>query len=1221
MDFDSSTVSKPSATTETVTNLLGDGATLVGSVNPNGGASTVWFEWGSTSALGNVTPQQSIPSGSNPVTATATISSLASNTTYYYRIDATNSAGKSTGNILSFTTLSVLPPPVLLTPPNGSANISTAPTFTWTSVPNATSYRLMVANNAAALPTDPTASTCGAGCLIDVTPVGTSYTPPPGVLAVGVQYFWQVHARSPQQYGSWSTVSSFATGQSTIASLSISPSSNVPSGSYSTLTITLSGPAPSGGALVALSVNNLTAYPVPSSITVPAGAISESSTVEAGPASAPTTVLVTGTYGGTQTVSLTVSPNTSTITTGAANGITSYSAVLNGTVNPEGATGYAYFQYSTDSTFATSLCTSANATLTANTTVQAVSISTTGSYGSSCAALPSGTTYYFRTAFYNGSNSQTIYGPVQSFTTLATPVTTGAANPITSYSAILNGTVNPEGATGYAYFQYSTDSTFATSLCTSANATLTANTTVQAVSISTTGSYGSSCAALPSGTTYYFRTAFYNGSNSQTIYGPVEHFKTLLASPTVAVTPSAPSITTTQALTVTVTVSGGSGNPTPTGSVVLSGGGYTSAATVLSSGSATISIPANSLSAGTDNLTAAYTPDSSSSSTFNSASGSAGVTVTRVMPTVTVTPSASSITTVQALTVTVSVAGTPTPTGTVVLSGGGYTSAATVLSSGSATINIPAGALATGTDMLTVNYTPDTSSSSTYSSASGSATLAVGKLTPAVTVTSSAPSITTAQGLTVTVLVSGGSGNLTPTGSGVLSGGGYTSAATVLSSGSATISIPANSLSAGTDNLTAAYTPDSSSSSTFNSASGSTTVTVTTPAKITPTVGVTPSAPSITTTQALTVTVTVSGGSGNPTPTGSVVLSGGGYTSAATVLSSGSATINIPAGSLSVGTDVLTVNYTPDTSASTTYNSASGSASVSVVKMTATVVVTPSSSSITTTQALTVTVNVSGSPTPTGSVVLAGGGYTSAATVLSSGSATINIPANSLTAGTDTLTVSYTPDSSSSSIYNATTGSTTVTVTTPVVPASYSMSATSVTVTKGSSGTSTLTVSTTTGYAGTVSFTCKVTSSPANAVDPPSCSSSQTVTLSAGTTSGTASISVSTTAASTSALSWPRHGGSSGWEGAGGGAALAVLVVLWVPRRKRTWQSMLGVLVVCAVIGAVTGCGGGTSVGGSNPPPTTNPGTTSGTYTITVTGIGNDSANTTATATFTLTVN
>jgi subtilase family serine protease len=97
-----------------------------------------------------------------------------------------------------------------------------------------------------------------------------------------------------------------------------------------------------------------------------------------------------------------------------------------------------------------------------------------------------------------------------------------------------------------------------------------------------------------------------------------------------------------------------------------------------------------------------------------------------------------------------------------------------------------------------------------------------------------------------------------------------------------------------------------------------------------------------------------------------------------------------------------------------------------------TVTVTPNPTSITSTQALSVKVTVSGgsgNPTPTGSVTLTSGSYTSAAATLSGGSATINIPAGKLAAGSDTLTVSYTPDSNSSSIYYGATGTANVSVT------------------------------------------------------------------------------------------------------------------------------------------------------------------------------------------------
>ena len=108
-------------------------------------------------------------------------------------------------------------------------------------------------------------------------------------------------------------------------------------------------------------------------------------------------------------------------------------------------------------------------------------------------------------------------------------------------------------------------------------------------------------------------------------------------------------------------------------------------------------------------------------------------------------------------------------------------------------------------------------------------------------------------------------------------------------------------------------------------------------ASTTPTVTVTPSLTSLTTVQALKVTVVVSGGTGKPTPTGTVVLTTGSYTSATLTLNSGSAIIDIPAGSLALGSDTLTVNYTPDSTSWLTFTSAkSTSASVSVTQGTTT---------------------------------------------------------------------------------------------------------------------------------------------------------------------------------------------------------------------------------------------------------------------------------------------
>ncbi len=103
-------------------------------------------------------------------------------------------------------------------------------------------------------------------------------------------------------------------------------------------------------------------------------------------------------------------------------------------------------------------------------------------------------------------------------------------------------------------------------------------------------------------------------------------------------------------------------------------------------------------------------------------------------------------------------------------------------------------------------------------------------LTPGVTVTPSASHITSAQALSVSVAVIGVRGKLTPTGSVVLSSGSYISAATPLSRGTTTVKIAAGALAAGSDTLTATYTPDANSSSTYTSATGtSSPVTVTPP--------------------------------------------------------------------------------------------------------------------------------------------------------------------------------------------------------------------------------------------------------------------------------------------------------------------------------------------------------------------------------------------------------
>jgi hypothetical protein len=188
----------------------------------------------------------------------------------------------------------------------------------------------------------------------------------------------------------------------------------------------------------------------------------------------------------------------------------------------------------------------------------------------------------------------------------------------------------------------------------------------------------------------------------------------------------------------------------------------------------------------------------------------------------------------------------------------------------------------------------------------------------------------------------------------------------------------------------------------------------------------------------------------------------------------------------------------------------------------------------------------------------------------------------------------------------------------------FTLSATSATIASpGSTATSTVTVQTTSTplYSGTVSTTCGLTSFPSGATDLPSCtltSANSTVTLGSGTTSGTLTYTIGTTAA-TSALLQPKQGSEHGWPGAGGGAVLAFLVFLGIPARRRSWRSMLGLVALMAALGGLGGCtsGGGSSGGGG----TSDPGTTAGSYTFTVTGVGNPATAQSATTTITVTVN
>ncbi len=100
----------PVAATSSPTSVGHDQAVLAGTVTPNGTSTDVRFEWGTTTAYGNLTPVQS--GGATGTSAvTAPLSGLQPSTTYHYRLVASSLYGQSAGPDVTFTTPSPPPPP------------------------------------------------------------------------------------------------------------------------------------------------------------------------------------------------------------------------------------------------------------------------------------------------------------------------------------------------------------------------------------------------------------------------------------------------------------------------------------------------------------------------------------------------------------------------------------------------------------------------------------------------------------------------------------------------------------------------------------------------------------------------------------------------------------------------------------------------------------------------------------------------------------------------------------------------------------------------------------------------------------------------------------------------------------------------------------------------------------------------------------------------------
>ena len=97
----------PAATTAAATAVGATTATLNGTVNPQGEATTWHFEYGTNSKYGSSTPTQNAGAGTAAVAVSAPLTGLKTGQLYHFRLVATSAVGTGQGADQTFTTVAL----------------------------------------------------------------------------------------------------------------------------------------------------------------------------------------------------------------------------------------------------------------------------------------------------------------------------------------------------------------------------------------------------------------------------------------------------------------------------------------------------------------------------------------------------------------------------------------------------------------------------------------------------------------------------------------------------------------------------------------------------------------------------------------------------------------------------------------------------------------------------------------------------------------------------------------------------------------------------------------------------------------------------------------------------------------------------------------------------------------------------------------------------------
>jgi hypothetical protein len=505
----------PTVNTGGVTNATRTTATLGATANPGGDVTTGWFRY-STSSPGTcndtfgtrapATGGSALGSGNSTVTFTQPITGLTAATTYYYCAIAQSPTGTAFGAVYSFITPSS-PTTVTLAATaitnnsaqlNATGNPNRASTNGWFrySLTNPGTCNDMFGSRA------PVTGSLYVGGDTSDDPFSQQITG----LSSGTTYYYCAIVQSTEGTAFGAVLTFTTSGAVTVTTSAAS--------SVASTTATLNGSGnPTGASATAwfrYSTTNPgtcndtfgTRAPTSSGVSLGAGATSVAFAQPITGLSPGVTyyycAIASNTYGTGLggVLSFTTPASPPTVSTDYVTGLTS---TLNGSANPNGAATTGWFRIATTSpgtcndTFGTRLPTTGGTVLGAGSSFVSYSSPTTG--------LTPGTTYYYCAIAANALG--TSFGIIRSFTApMAPSVSTLAATPVTSTTATLNGSGNPNGNSTIAWFRYSTSSpgtcndVFGTRTPDSGGTSLGAGSTATPFSAAISG--------LSPATTYYF---------------------------------------------------------------------------------------------------------------------------------------------------------------------------------------------------------------------------------------------------------------------------------------------------------------------------------------------------------------------------------------------------------------------------------------------------------------------------------------------------------------------------------------------------------------------------------------------------------------------------------------------------------------------------------------------------------------------------------------------